>query len=315
MIAGLLVTLLLSAPVFSETDNLLVNPGFEELGGDMPLRWDHFVLPQDGAYAKIDTDALSGEYAIMLHTPLPYEREPMNNWSQNIFADLGGKTLRLTGHIRTRDAREASLWVQCWEKRPRRLLKRVTTSTEAPMYGTRAWEEVDVEFTVPAGTDFITVRCVLLGTGTAWFDDLRLGDPGIDEPAEEAAGEAAGADAEARAEEPFTITFTGPDGREYTAKVDMPAVAPEPEATAAELVQRLEREIDRLRRANTALAESLDALRESNDVLADEVVTLRQDVWRMQQEDAGRTRRDVSAVSLDPPKSADTARIAEGRKE
>lgn len=158
--------------------NLLANPGFESLQGAQPASWDLFLMPQLGSSAGLDDQMPgSGQYAVMLHHARPYDKEPVNNWSQNILGDLGGKTLRLSGRIRTQDATEAALWIQCWT-RPGRLLSTATTSKDAPVRDTQAWTPVSVDVDVPAGTDFVVVRCVLLGTGTAWFDDLQLAEPG-----------------------------------------------------------------------------------------------------------------------------------------
>ena len=100
-------------------------------------------------------------------------RDRVNNWSQNVLANLAGETLRLSGCIKTEHAAEAALWIQCWQ-RPWRLLRAATTSTNAPLYGSVDWTRVSVEVEAPAQTDFVVVRCVLLGQGAAWFDDLKL---------------------------------------------------------------------------------------------------------------------------------------------
>jgi hypothetical protein len=112
--------------------------------------------------------------SVFLHTPTPYDRDPVNNWSQNIIAEIAGQTLHLSGYIKVQEAKEGALWVQCWRRQPWGVLKAITTSTDAPIYGTKEWEQVEITLEVPQGTDFITVRCVLLGTGAAWFDDISI---------------------------------------------------------------------------------------------------------------------------------------------
>ena len=174
--------LLLLVGAVAAGENLLVNPGFEQLDGGMPAGWHCFVMPQPGSEGRLDDQAEAGRFAAMLRTPKPYDKDPVNNWSQNVIARVGGKNLRLRGSIKTDDATEAALWLQCWS-RPWRLRHLATTSIEMPMYGTRDWTPVSMTVEAPKDTDFVVVRCVLLGTGAAWFDSLVLED--ADEPVQE----------------------------------------------------------------------------------------------------------------------------------
>lgn len=158
-------------------DNLLANPGFDEVNErGLPRRWELFVMPMDGAFGRLDNVALDGSYSAMLYNPEAYAEEPANNWSQSIIADLGGKELLISGNIKCEDATEAAIWLQCWAKNRPRVLAAATTSTDSPVYGTRGWTHVEMKVTVPQRTDFIILRCVLKGRGTAWFDDLRVED-------------------------------------------------------------------------------------------------------------------------------------------
>ena len=126
---------------------------------------------------------------MVLHNPVPDAREPANNGSQNIIADLAGKELMVRGNIKTEEATEAALWLQCWRKKPWGVLHAATSSTDSPVYGTRDWTSVEMKVTAPKGTDYLTLRCVLKGRGTAWFDSLEVaqepcesGSKGEDEP-------------------------------------------------------------------------------------------------------------------------------------
>lgn len=192
----LLVVIAVAFATPASAENLVANPGFEQLKVDQPARWDVFVAPQPGATGKLVPEASAGEYAVMLHTPLPYDREPLNNWSQNILRDdLGGKTLRAEAQIKVAEATEAALWVQCWRRQPWTLLHTANSSFDAPIYGTQDWQTVSMTFDAPAGTDYLAVRCVLIGTGSAWFDEVTVR---TDEDAAEAE---AASDAAAPAEE------------------------------------------------------------------------------------------------------------------
>lgn len=251
--------------------NLLANPGFEELSGDQPARWAVFIEPMEGAFGRIDGDAYSGKCAVMLHTPMPYARDPANNWSQNIIGAYGGMRLRASGYIKVRDAQEAALWVQCWRRQPLTVIASASSSTTQPVYGARDWEQVAFTLDVPRGTDFITVRCVLRGPGTAWFDDITLG---VEKEAETPKEKAAAADAQQDEESKKTE-----DAQKSPAEDSVTAQAPEspktqeaaaaaPEASAAiAAVDRMDDELARLRQANIALAEALDQMRAAHDMM------------------------------------------------
>lgn len=162
-----------SETVLKRDPNIIANPGFEEIVIDKPENWDLFVMPQEGTYGRIDHEHVyDGKCSVVLHNSRIYVEEPANNWSQNIIADLAKTKLRVTGFLKTHDATEAALWIQCWSKR--RLLHASTTSTDSPVYGTKDWTEIEMDITAPPGTQFITLRCVLLGRGTAWFDDVSI---------------------------------------------------------------------------------------------------------------------------------------------
>ncbi len=262
--------ILASAPLLGEAQNLLANPGFEELVVDRPARWDCFVLPQPGAVGRLSDVSHGGRYGVMLHVPMPYEEEPVNNWSQNIIAELGGKRLRLAGFVRSQEAGEAALWLQCWRKRPLRVTKIVSTSTDHPVYGTRDWEGVEATVDVPEGCDFVTLRCVLKGVGTAWFDDVSVEI--VEKPADE--------------EE------EAPPKAKPVVSGDAP-----PKLLVPDDIARFETEISRLKDANMALAEALERIQDSNDKLREQLFELRRDISGLRNElketPAGESRREA----------------------
>lgn len=252
-------------------ENLLANPGFEDIIVDRPVRWDLFLFPQEGAVGRLNDVAHGGKYAVMLHIPMPYERDPVNNWSQNVFGDFGGKTVHAAGYIKVAEATEAALWVQCWRKRPWTLLLAATTSTESPVYGTQDWERVEMSLDVPKDTDFLTFRCVLKGTGAAWFDDLEL-----------TASEAKPAEKPAATTEQNTGNTSSPATE--TKAIEPPpaspvilppgAIATNAGASAAALAT-IETEMARLRQANLELAGALQEIQAANMRLTDELMLLR----------------------------------------
>lgn len=246
------LTILLAATA-AGTGNLLVNPGFESTANGMPAGWDLFVLPMEGAEGRLDeTVARSGAHSVRLSQPQPYEREPANNWSQAVWGDIAGKELLVTGHIRTDNATEAALWVQCCARKPWRMLHFVSTRSTTPLRGTHDWTEVSVRVPVPKETEYVMLRCVLLGQGTAWFDDLAVGyAPEPLEPAREA---------------------TPPPAPATTPARPLETPAPERGTDSERALVETNRT---LREMNTALTAQLVALQEEMRRLHDEVSRLR----------------------------------------
>lgn len=247
----------LSVCAVAHPDNLLTNPSFEELKGDMPKAWSLFVMPQNGAEGRLVAGTASdGEHSVLLHTAVPYEDEPINNWSQNIIADLGGKALQVRGMIKTEDVTEAAILVQCFRKKPYSVLYAESTSTDSAIFGTRDWTPVEMRVNVPGGTDFVTCRCILKGIGTAWFDDIEVDV------------EPEGAEVNDAKKESETTQSEKPP-------VKPPAAAPPKDASEKATIEGL---ID----SQSALVEANAALRETNRVLQEEIVALRERILVLQ---------------------------------
>ena len=235
---------LLCAPAWAA--NLLANPGFEDLDRTMPARWYVYVAPMEGAIGELDaTTSHEGRFSVKLHNAQEYEKEPANNWSQNIIENLGGRELLVRGFIKTKEATEAAIWLQCCTKRPWRVLHFATTSADYPRYGTSDWAPVEMRVTPPQGTDFITVRCVLKGRGTAWFDAIT-----VDDEPPEAPELVPGAQADAGPPEDETKPSSGLS------------------AAAAKIDEAHEREMKLLVDAYEAMLEANHALSDTNAALA-----------------------------------------------
>ncbi|MBM3289069.1 MAG: hypothetical protein FJY92_02865 [Candidatus Hydrogenedentes bacterium] len=168
----------LAAVVFAlvaGAENLLKDPGFEVVANGAPADWSVFVEPKPGASSFLDQRvSKDGSNSVKLSIDAPYSEDPANNWSQNVVADVRGKRLRATGFIKTENASEAAIWVQCYAKGPLRLVRQESTSSKGLVTGTNDWTPVEVSFDAPLDTDFVVVRCVLRFRGTAWFDALSL---------------------------------------------------------------------------------------------------------------------------------------------
>ncbi len=303
MIASLLILALAAA----EDGNLVRNSGFELLDGSRPASWDLYVAAKPGAKGALDgTVAYGGDYSVKLSTREPYETDPCNNWSQNITQDVSGETLVVTGHIKTEEADGAALWLQCWRADPLGVAHVSTTSSVNPMSGTNDWSTVEMNVRVPAGTDFVTLRCVLKGTGTAWFDDVavtkREATP-RPKPSEAKSGpedqpSEANATPEAPAKDPSAepqeddsapiparqwvhvpgIPARNPDGTPKTIRTGREATieAPSPPASDASTTEDL-------LRASEWMADTLEATRRTNTTMAGEMERLRAEVEELRE--------------------------------
>lgn len=163
-------------------ENLLLNPGFEELDAlGNPAGWSVFVMPLEGATGEVTGEAAEGAQSVVLRTEAPYEEDPANNWSQVIFGDLEDREFLVQGMIRSEGAGEAAIWLQCFSQERVRLLAAQTTTSTARLSGTNDWTAVSMRLYAPEGTDFMMLRCVLRGTGTAWFDSIEVMEAPPDE--------------------------------------------------------------------------------------------------------------------------------------
>ncbi len=291
----------------TSAENLVANPGFEDLAGDKPARWDQFVQPMPGADAKLSDTAHGGAYAVQLHIPTPYEKEPVNNWSQNIMGDFGGKTLRVSGFIRVEEAKEATIWLQLWRKKPWGVLGAASTSIDMPVYGTQDWQEVSMDVPVPEGADFVTLRCVLMGSGTAWFDDLSVAlaedvkpEEKTEAPAKspEASPEAPDSNADAVAESAVEeiMAEEAAELAEPDEVFEQPTL---PQDTVLPLVNELESEVRRLRSANEVLTDTLQEIQSVNQELLKEMMAVQAELQEMK---AGKNGAAAPALQGDKPR-------------
>ncbi len=228
----------------------LSNPGFEDTLDAMPSMWKVFVAPQPGATGELDTEhAYEGRNSVQLHIPTPYAVEPANNWSQPLPIAEAGISVRVRGYIKTHDATEAAIWLQCFKRDPWLVLKQVSSSIDAPVYGTMDWTPVEFETLIPRGTDYAMIRCVLKGHGTAWFDNVTV------EPTKKSGAHQEKALKSAARETPIEAT---PPEPESISPIESTPISTQPPAPKPELPQQSPNE--KLRESNEALANQLKQL-------------------------------------------------------
>jgi hypothetical protein len=241
--------------------DLLTNTGFETLDGDLPSGWKVFVAPQPGATGHVvSTDPFDGSRCVQLHIPTPYAVEPANNWSQPLQLERGGVRVRVSGHIKTKDATEAAIWLQCFQRDPWVVLKQVSSSTDSPVYGTMNWTPVAFETLIPESTDFAMIRCVLKGHGSAWFDNVSVTPIGDDEPADrETPIQTAAAEKPVEAPSPVPESISPREEKPVAAPGDNPAL--DARAKEEQLRESNEALVEQLRQLQAEIAELRDVLK------------------------------------------------------
>ena len=228
----------------------LSNTGFEDTLDSLPSAWKVFVAPQPGATGELDsTHAFEGRNSVRLHIPTPYAVEPANNWSQPLPITEAGVRVRVRAYIKTHDATEAAIWLQCFKRDPWMVLKQVSSSIDAPVYGTMDWTPVEFETLIPRGTDYAMIRCVLKGHGTAWFDNVTVETMGHSETL------AAKPLETATRETPIEVTPPEPESISPKEPAPIPAQPPPPKPVVAKQADN-----EKLRESNEALANQLKQL-------------------------------------------------------
>lgn len=246
-------------------ENLLRNAGFEEVNGGMPAHWNLFVQPEPGAEGRLDAQMFAeGVRATFLHNPDTYAKDPCNNWSQNVSDRVAGKTVVAGGSVKTAGTASAAIWVQCWRKDPWGVLRVASTADAMPVSGNTDWRPVAIKLAVPSDTDFVVVRCVIRGAGSAWFDDVRLVE--------------AEAEASPVAEKPAVVA--------------PPPSPPENDnaAAAADLA-----------RETAAMSKTIEALRETNEILLHDLARMREEVGALRKQLEPREQPAAPSAKTVPP--------------
>lgn len=224
----LLNSIVLNITIYSE--NLIRNSGFEEEGNNsVPLYWSLFVQPQEGSFGKIDKKIFhSGKNSVYLNNTNSYSREPMNNWSQRLSISVSRKKrVHFEGWIKTENVSKSYFLIQFWKQNPAHIIDSKKTEILA---GTNNWKKMTEEIEVPEMVDFVVVRCVIEGTGSAWFDDVSLDY--IDEQNEESKDN--------------TVT-----GKEENENIE-------------DGIKKIEQRLEELLKENTQLREKIKILEEEN---------------------------------------------------
>ncbi len=86
--------------------------------------------------------------------------------------DAAGHHVRFSGWIRTQDVSEyTGLW---WRADAEGVPRAFDNMEHQKVAGTRDWQRYGLELDVPAKADHVVFGTLMSGTGTAWFDSLRI---------------------------------------------------------------------------------------------------------------------------------------------
>ena len=237
----------------SSGEELVQNPGFETVINGKPSQWNLFVQKEPGAEGRSeDKMALDGTRSVMLHNPDTYQTEPFNNWSQNILRSCRGKRLVVGGHVKTEAVGGAAIWLQCWQRSPLQVVYVASTTETTAITGTVDWTPILMELAVPDTTDFLVVRCVIKGPGTAWFDSITVRDAeSFETPATPTKTPIP----------PDAGTVTPPATPKSGTELTPPPVDAQTAANALQEVQALGETVRSLRASNASLARELAEIR------------------------------------------------------
>ncbi len=240
----------------------LQNPGFEEGNGPYMAYWKKY--PPTGETCRLfrDTETKkTGVASAAVFIEQDIEYGPVN-WSQQLFNPPVGKTVRISGDTKTEGVNETSIWFQCWGKTGE-LLRKVS-SDASYIGGTQDWTHLEFEAEIPPDTQSVMVRCVVVGTGKAWFDNVLISlEEEESEPAEDKTS---------------------------------------PEEEAQDDVSRItDLSLEALTESNKAIGEANRLLREQIQDMRGQLVELRKDIAGLKAENE-RLKRSLSDKSSRPPR-------------
>lgn len=154
-------------------DELLGNGGFEEPGQTpMPARWTA-PPPRPGLEMRRATDvARSGRASLYIAAS---DKVPLTWFIARYRIDRPDRSVRylLSGYTRVaniHDGPGAYLGIDFYRENGSRISFVQTAIRSEP----DTWHRLEVEFSVPPGTAWLTANCILYAHGQAWFDDLSL---------------------------------------------------------------------------------------------------------------------------------------------
>jgi hypothetical protein len=158
---------LAAAPGLAQSENLVVNPGFESA---VPEGWGNAWSREPGALTleRIGPGRTGGFCLEAVHTGA----QDWCLWQTTPLAVSEGDIFELSGWIRTEGlSGGASYSVVLWDGAPQVMAWCFGTAGTCSDHD---WQQVIAHFIIPPGCASINLRIVGCGPGTSWFDDLSL---------------------------------------------------------------------------------------------------------------------------------------------
>jgi len=146
------------------------NGGVERGQGGTPTAWQHDRADETHRASWVTENAHAGKRC--LKTTVAEGAEP--TWvstRQRGIHITGGARYRLTAWVKAEGVKGGAGWYIHLEPERGRFLAAEHADGGG---GTYAWKRVSAEFTAPEAAVRASIGTVLRGTGTAWFDDVRL---------------------------------------------------------------------------------------------------------------------------------------------
>jgi len=157
-------------PDYLQARTDLVNGDVERGQGDTPAGWVHDSGDAEHIASWSNEHPQSGKRCLKTVVTPGAEPTWIATRQQNI-AVIGAARYRLTAWVRAANVRGYAGWYLHLGNSQQPML-------QAPMLsageGTFDWKPVSLEFIAPAEADRLSLGTVLRGTGTAWFDNVRL---------------------------------------------------------------------------------------------------------------------------------------------
>ena len=155
-------------------ENILLNSDFEKGIKDMPLFWFKADKPAENLTMLWDNNTVyEGLRSLGIINYHNYVNDTCHNWAQITPKIPFGRTIEISGWIKTIDAEAVGMVIQCRGKN-NTIVGFGSTETYNLINGTNDWDFYNASVYVPFETRKIIVRLFLCGTGEVWFDDVKL---------------------------------------------------------------------------------------------------------------------------------------------
>jgi hypothetical protein len=172
-------SIIILAISFSNAQNLLQNPGFEDGTGVLPDNWSTYIQNGTSDFSWVTDTIYNGAKAVcIIHAD-----SAMSSFYQKVVVQANYK-YKVSGYIKTENIGSRGAW---WEGGAQLRIDGDVTGNywdnmTSKLEGTNDWTYVELEVTTKSDADTIGVNCKLGEgykiAGTAWYDDIVLEEVG-----------------------------------------------------------------------------------------------------------------------------------------